>query len=149
MKNKGFTLVELLAVIALLGILVITLAPNVISTFNDSKKQNFITETREVCREATNTYIRESILTMNAKSYYKFDTNTDNALGLDGRDEFQYYVKVNTDGVVVGLLTWDGTHTIKIVNVNGIEPNSITESNLVTNVDTSNMTTAKAENILR
>ncbi len=149
MKNKGFTLVELLAVIALIAVLVITIGPNIISTFNDSKNKNFITETKEVCREATNTYIRESILTMQAKSYYKFDSNTDHALGLDGRDDFKYYIKVNTDGAVVGLLTWDGVNTIKIVNVNGIEPNDISESYIVTNVDTTNMTTAKAENILR
>ena len=149
MKKKGFTLVELLAVIAIIAVLSITIAPNVIRMFNNSKKQNFISETREVCRLATNTYIRESVKILDAKSYYKFNSDTSNALGLNGRDEFKYYVKVNTDGEVVGILTWDGTYTIKMTNPNGIEPVDITESSLVNNVNTNNMTTTKAENLLK
>lgn len=42
MKNKdGFTLVELLAVIAILALLVILALPNVISMFNQAKKEIF------------------------------------------------------------------------------------------------------------
>ena len=44
MKNKnGFTLVELLAVIAILAILVIIALPNVIKMFNNAKKSSFLT----------------------------------------------------------------------------------------------------------
>ena len=48
MNKKGFTLVELLAVIAILAILVIIALPNVLKMFNDSKKNSFINEVREV-----------------------------------------------------------------------------------------------------
>jgi type IV pilus assembly protein PilA len=149
MNRKGFTLVELLAVIAIVAVLSITVAPNIISTFNKSKKQNFITETREVCREASNTYLREAIITAQAKSYYKISNDTSHALDLSGRSEFKYYVKVNTDGEVIAILTYDGTNTILIVNSSGIEPNDISESDITLSVDTSNMTTTKAENLLR
>ena len=45
MKNKnGFTLVELLAVIAILAILVIVAMPNVLGMFNEAKQNTFITE---------------------------------------------------------------------------------------------------------
>ena len=38
MKHKGFTLVELLAVIAILALLVIIALPNVLKMFNQAKK---------------------------------------------------------------------------------------------------------------
>ena len=44
MKKRGFTLVELLAVIAILAVLAILLVPNVVSIFNNSKKDTFIVD---------------------------------------------------------------------------------------------------------
>ena len=41
MKYKGFTLVELLAVIAILALLVIIALPNVLKMFNQAKKDTF------------------------------------------------------------------------------------------------------------
>ena len=149
MNKKGFTLVELLAVVALMGVLVIILSTDVIETFKGTKKQNFVTETREVCREATNTFLRESIVTLQAKNYYKFGNDSSHALNLNGRQEFNYFIKVNTDGEVIGLLTWDGTYTIRIVNGYGIDPSIITESDIDDSVDTSNMTVEKANQILQ
>lgn len=148
MRKNGFTLVELLAVIAIIAILSIMVAPNVIKTFNNTKKQNFVTETREVCREASNKFIRENILTVQETDYYKFGNDETHSLLLNGRSEFKYFVKVNTDGEVVGILTWDDTYTIKITNSNGIEPNNITDSDIVSGVDTTDMTVVKANNIL-
>ncbi len=149
MNKKGFTLVELLAVVALMGVLVIILSTDVVETFKGTKKQNFVTETREVCREATNTFLRESIVTLQAKNYYKFGNDSSHALNLNGRQEFNYFLKVNTDGEVIGLLTWDGTYTIRIVNGYGIDPSIITESDIDDSVDTSNMTVEKANQILQ
>ena len=149
MNKKGFTLVELLAVVALMGVLVMILSTDVIETFKGTKKQNFVTETREVCREATNTFLRESIVTLQAKNYYKFGNDSSHALNLNGRQEFNYFIKVNTDGEVIGLLTWDGTYTIRIVNGYGIDPSIITESDIDDSVDTSNMTVEKANQILQ
>jgi len=149
MNKKGFTLVELLAVVALMGVLVIILSTDVVETFKGTKKQNFVTETREVCREATNTFLRESIVTLQAKNYYKFGNDSSHALNLNGRQEFNYFIKVNTDGEVIGLLTWDGTYTIRIVNGYGIDPANITETDIDDSVDTSNMTVEKANQILQ
>ncbi|UKI58404.1 MAG: prepilin-type N-terminal cleavage/methylation domain-containing protein [Clostridium sp.] len=39
MNKKGFTLVELLAVIAILAILVLVAVPNVLGMFNNAKKR--------------------------------------------------------------------------------------------------------------
>ena len=48
MNKKGFTLVELLAVIAILALLVIIALPNVLSMFNNAKKDLFLTEAKNV-----------------------------------------------------------------------------------------------------
>ena len=42
MKKKGFTLVELLAVIAILSILVIIALPNIVGMFTKAKKDLFL-----------------------------------------------------------------------------------------------------------
>ena len=44
MNRRGFTLVELLAVIAILAILVIIALPNIMSMFNQARKNSFTTE---------------------------------------------------------------------------------------------------------
>ena len=51
-KKKGFTLVELLAVIAILAILVIIALPNVIKMYNNAKRSSFLTEAKEVFGES-------------------------------------------------------------------------------------------------
>ena len=44
MKKKGFTLVELSAVIAILSILVIIALPNIVGMFTKAKKDLFFSE---------------------------------------------------------------------------------------------------------
>ena len=57
MKKHGFTLVELLAVIAILAILVLVAVPNVLGMFNQAKKDTFTTETKEMVRIAQQQYL--------------------------------------------------------------------------------------------
>lgn len=51
MKRQGFTLVELLAVIAILAILVLVAVPNVLGMFNQAKKIHLL-QTKEMVRIA-------------------------------------------------------------------------------------------------
>ena len=51
MNKKGFTLVELLAVIAILAILVIIALPNVLKMYNTSKKNIFLVEVKDENKE--------------------------------------------------------------------------------------------------
>ena len=44
MKKRGFTLVELLAVISILAILVIVAMPNILKMFKESKVKSFTNE---------------------------------------------------------------------------------------------------------
>lgn len=57
MNKKGFTLVELLAVIAILAILVLVAVPNVLGMFNNAKKDTFATETKDMIRIAQQQYL--------------------------------------------------------------------------------------------
>lgn len=61
MKNKGFTLVELLAVIAILAILVIVAMPNVLGMFNQAKVNTFTTEVQEYMNSATTKFMIEAL----------------------------------------------------------------------------------------
>ena len=53
MKNKkGFTLIEILAVIIILGILLIIAVPSISNYINDSRKHAYITTAKEYIKEA-------------------------------------------------------------------------------------------------
>ena len=61
MKKKGFTFVELLAVIAILAILVIVAMPNVLGMFNQAKSSTFVTEVQEYLNAASTKFMTEAL----------------------------------------------------------------------------------------
>ena len=104
MKNKGFTLVELLAVIAILAILVIIALPNVLKMFNDAKKNSFLTEAKTLYSEASKKYISE---TMKGNKLTYISSEDDTKLEMTGRN-LQYCVLLNTDGTVKSMKVSNG-----------------------------------------
>ncbi len=97
MNKKGFTLVELLAVIAILAILVIIALPNVIKLYNNAKKNTFLTEARTIYKEAKNKYIYEN---MNGNKLNYISSNTKTALDLSGNNDIEYKIRLNSDGTI-------------------------------------------------
>ena len=97
MNKKGFTLVELLAVIAILAILVIIALPNVIKLYNNAKKNTFLTEAKTIYKEAANKYITES---MKGNKITYISSNTKNSLELNGSKDIEYKIRLNSDGSV-------------------------------------------------
>ena len=72
--KKGFTLVELLAVISILAILTILAIPNIINFYNESKlKTNYI-NTQYIVKIAQKLYLQ------NPNSYFESEENIYNKL---------------------------------------------------------------------
>ncbi len=97
-SKKGFTLVELLAVIAILAILVVIALPNVIDMFQGAKKGTFKTEVQQVIRQAESTWVLDG---GGDQTYWHCaDATTSSghdSLSLQGT-ELNYYVVISADG---------------------------------------------------
>lgn len=106
-KKKGFTLVELLAVIAILAILVIIALPNVIEMYNNAKKSSFLTEAKEVFGESEKKFISDSISSSSSNGIYcRSKTDSINPLDLSGR-KINYYIKTDSSGNINAIVIWD------------------------------------------
>ena len=124
MKNKGFTLVELLAVIAILAILVIIALPNVLKMYNTSKKNIFLVEAKEIYGEVSKKYISES-LKGNKLSYVNSEDNT--KLEMTG-NELKYCIQVDGKGKITAMkignnnyyLFYDGSKDISKLDLNDV-----------------------------
>ncbi len=62
LNNRGFTLVELLAVIVVLAIIIIIAAPKVLDAMNDAKKKSFQLMAQKILTAATETYMTDDLL---------------------------------------------------------------------------------------
>ena len=124
MKNKGFTLVELLAVIAILALLVIIALPNVLKMFNQAKKDTFLTESKNIYKEISKKYISE---TMKGNKINNI-SNTNNKLDLESNN-LKYNVKLNNDVSIKEFEVSNGTYCLsgKFNNLSELTTDKITE----------------------
>ena len=107
MKKDGFTLVELLAVIAILALLVIIALPNVLKMFNNAKKDLFLTEAKNIYKEVSKKYISE---TMRGNKVSNI-SNSNNKLDLESNN-LKYNIKLNNDGSIKKFEVSNGTYCI-------------------------------------
>ena len=107
MNKKGFTLVELLAVIAILAILVIIALPNVLKMYNDSKKNAFMTEAQNLAKEVSSKYISESM----KGNKVTVISNKRNPLDMTGR-ELEYNFELDSQGKIKNMIVSNGTYCI-------------------------------------
>ena len=78
MKNKkGFTLVELLAVIVLLGLLAILITPKITETLKKQKKAIFTNSVEGIVNAISNDIADDSSISTEMSQYraYEFDVN--------------------------------------------------------------------------
>ena len=148
MNKKGFTLVELLAVIAILALLVIIALPNVLSMFNKAKKDTFLTEAKSIFKESTSKYISDNMHNSNEGNIYcKSETDSKNPLDMDIGNTYYYIEKDNT-GKTIKFVAWNSSgYVTKIVGdnvmLNDVTGNNVSESsvkditcnNVLTNLD--------------
>ena len=130
MNRKGFTLVELLAVIAILALLVLVAVPNVLGMFNKAKKDTFLTEAKSIFKESASKYISDNMHNSNEGNIYcKSETDSKNPLDMDIGDTYYYIEKDNT-GKTIKFVVWNSSgYVTKIVGDN-VMLNDVTNDNM-------------------
>ena len=88
-ERKGFTLVELLAVIVVLAIIMIIAIPSVLSTMATAKRKTFGEYVTKVYNTANSKFLEDSMIE-GEKEYVKYDISKD--LGLSSTGNFKGYV---------------------------------------------------------
>ncbi len=111
MNKKGFTLVELLAVIAILAILVIIALPNVLSMYNEARKNTFVTEVRDYYKAGEQNFLLNS---GKAVVYTSLTGVTGSkTIEMTGNKNMQYYIVFDANGKCTKLLATNGTYKIE------------------------------------
>ena len=105
MKKKGFTLVELIAVIALLSIIMLLIVPNVANYLNNSKKTLFYDNVVNMFKSATTTFMYQDDPTNTTFS------NNGVKLAVDVESEYVYTIKVNNYGEVISIDVNNGVYS--------------------------------------
>jgi len=134
MKNKkGFTLVELLAVIVILGVLLLVAVPAVQNTIQKSRRKAFVDGTASIVKAVTSDL---SLLELEGKlswtavtgggetCNYNFESADLQSGGVDGSG----YIKVNKSSA--GVISYEVYATNGSYAFSGKNPNQITEDNL-------------------
>lgn len=107
MKKKGFTLVELLAVIAIIAVVVLLATPAVIALYNKARESSFKNEVEtvkvELKKETFNSSLKGEVI---PEVYSSFG---ENQLDMDGR-KLDYYAEMNTNGSIKYLEVSDGQY---------------------------------------
>ena len=105
MKKKGFTLVELIAVIALLSIIMLLIVPNVANYLNSSKKTLFYDNVVNMFKSATTTFMYQDDPTNTTFS------NNGVKLDVDVESEYVYTIQVNNYGEVISIDVNNGVYS--------------------------------------
>lgn len=122
MNKKGFTLVELLAVIAILAILVIIALPNVLSMYNEAKMNTFTTEMRKLYSGVKEKWM----LSNNGGQTYTNVSGLDGvAISIDGSQTNKYYIEIEPSGKITRFIGTNGTYGFDITDTSGIEVQNI------------------------
>ncbi len=98
--KKGFTLVEMLAVIGVLAILVLFVLPNVLKNYRDAKKISFINEAKEVYTAATDLYVTQRT---KGNKVGLIETGGKNELSLSNAEDLSYTIRLDSNGKVTAF----------------------------------------------
>ena len=105
LNKKGFTLVELLAVIVVLAIIMIIAVPAVIQSMDTAKKNSLVIEARKAINVAMQKVQTDTLTGTELKTCYTLSD-----LKIDGGGK--YYGKVVIDGTDYKVSIWDGSYAI-------------------------------------
>ncbi len=135
MKNKnGYSLVEILAVIALISVIMLLVVPNVIEYLNQGRKTTFYDEVLNIYKTVSPTYISRSSDGDYRTKFCKSDSNT-NLLDMSDKQDIYYNIDVNTDGEVIRMEIMNKKYYIIVENINGIKKSDIKIDDIVDSKD--------------
>ena len=131
MKNrKGFTLIELIAVVVIMAIIALLATPNIISLLEKGKKEQFVADAKEFVSKATYMYKSEKFNSeQNSSSWYKSigeikGVTTEDLIGPWGED-YSGSVTISTTGATryyyITLKTCSNSKCYNFNNVNSKE----------------------------
>lgn len=110
MKNKAFTLVELLAVIIILGVIALITTPRIQKTLKNSKKNIYESSAYALSREADNFYMaKRTDITQFTGCTYNFtdNSNTCTDFSFSGKKPDSGTLEIDKDGKVKFSLKYD------------------------------------------
>lgn len=98
-KNNGFTLVELLAVIAIVAILVAMVMPKIMEQYNKTKINVFVTDAQTFMKSAKSKFMLESLNNNSKAQYYSSQENTYlNTKKIDIDSDNEYFIEMDRNG---------------------------------------------------
>lgn len=107
MNNKGYTLVELLAVTVVLGLILVIAVPSVQNIMEISRKNIFLADAQAIYR-AANTEMLEII----DDNGVIFDSSGENQLDLTSAENYDYCIAFNESGVITSITVSNGKYLI-------------------------------------
>ena len=106
MNKKGFSLIEIIVVIALLGAIMILVVPNLTKNYKDSKKRLFYDNVVSLYTSAG-----RSFLLLDNPSSKTFSNDGNVLLDAEVSDDITYKIIVNSYGEVISIYVTDGIYT--------------------------------------
>lgn len=132
MKNKkGFTLTELIAVIAIISVLLLLLIPNVLKVYNNGKKNMFYDEILNIYGSVTPTYMYNVSEGNTNKRFCYGKDSSNNLLDKSEKNDLYYDVYVDSDGVPISILVLSDNFKYTISDSNGIKRSDISANDIV------------------
>ena len=122
LNKKGFTLVELLAVIVILALLIVVVATTALPAMNNAKKSALKTYAQRVIEQAKTYYTTECVLKTGGSCDYSTWT-LKTVMGADA-DETKYQLSITDIDYEDGVVKIDGT----VTDVNNHFKSSVTDS---------------------
>lgn len=122
--KRGFTLVELLAVIVILAIIMIIAIPSVINILNTARVSSFKNYAQKISAETQKKYAEEQMMdtNQNVKIY-----NIEKDLGLTNTGSFKGYSLYNKSNKTVYMTLYDGEKALVAYKMSGDIKNSSIE----------------------
>ncbi|MCI6350029.1 MAG: type II secretion system GspH family protein [Tenericutes bacterium] len=105
MDKKGFTLIEIIVVIALLGAIMLLVVPNITKNFKDSKKRLFYDNVISLYSSAGRSFL------LSGSQTGKTFSNDGDALDAEVSADVTYKIIINSFGEITSIYVSNGTYT--------------------------------------